>query len=105
VVIHEAANASDLSREIELRVALRKASLGAFAIGNVLNYGDEIVDTSVRLSHAADAEICPDNPAILAGIALFNAIALGFADEYLVEHRDIGCKIVRISELLECSPR
>ena len=38
-----------------LDVALRRVRqllLHSFALGNVLNYGDEIVDAAVRLSHA-----------------------------------------------------
>ena len=100
-IIHEAANARDLSSEIELCIALREASLGTLAVGNVLNYGDEIVDAAVRLPHAADGEVCPDDAAILADIAFLDAVAFGFADERLVKHREIGCKIVRVCEVLE----
>jgi hypothetical protein len=91
----------DLPSEIELRIALREASLGTLAVGNVLNYGDEIVDAAIRLTHAADGETCPDDTAILAHIAFLDAVAFGVAHECLVEHREIGCEIVGMCEVLE----
>src|SRR6185295_1796707 len=56
--------------KVELRIAFREAGLGALALANVLNDGQEIVDAAVSLAHAADREIRPDDAAILAEVAL-----------------------------------
>src|SRR6476646_121634 len=101
MIVRECANPGDLSSEIELRIVLSEPSCGTLAVGNVLNYGDEIVDAAVRLPHAADGETSPDDVAILADIAFLDAVAVGFADEQLVEHREIGLKIVRVCNVLD----
>src|SRR5262245_63995522 len=101
MIVRECANPSDLSSEIKLFSAFRETRLSMLTVGNVLNYGDEIVDAAVRVPHAADSETCPDDAAILADIALLDAVAIGFTDECLVEHREIGCKILWVCEVPE----
>src|SRR5262245_16976143 len=101
MIVRECANPGDLSSEIELFIAFREARLSMLTVGNVLNYRDAIVDAAVRVPHAADGETRPDDAAILADIALLDAVAIGFADECLVEHREIGCKIVWVCEVPE----
>src|SRR5262245_36352875 len=101
MIVRECANPGDLSSEIKLFSAFREACLGMLTVGNILNYGDEIVDAAVRAPHATDGETCPDDATILADIALLDAVAIGFADECLVEHREIGRKIVWVCEVSE----
>src|SRR5262245_51062377 len=101
MIVRECPNPGDLSSEIELFIAFRQACLGMLTVSNVLNYGDKIVDAAVRVPHAADSETCPDDAAILADIALLDAVAIGLTDECLVEHREIGCKILWVCEVPE----
>src|SRR5262247_1725755 len=101
MIVIECANSGNLSSEIELFIAFREARLSMLTVGNVLNYGDEIVDAAVRVPYAANGEICPDDATILADIALLDAVAIGFANECLVEHREIGRKIVWVCEVSE----
>src|SRR4029077_17060155 len=75
--------------------------LHLLAVANVLNHGDEIVDATIRLPNAADGETCPDDTAVLANIALLDAVAVGFADECLVAYREVAREIVRVCEVLE----
>src|SRR4030095_10271637 len=87
--------------KVELRIAFREAGLGTLAHANVLNDGEEIVDGAVNLAHAADREIRPDDAAILADVALLDAIAAGLAGERPLQYREIGCKIVRVCNVLK----
>src|SRR5262245_10213714 len=98
MIVRERANPDDFSSEIKLFDAFRQARLRMLTVGNVSNYGDEIVDAAVRAPQAADGETCPDDATILADIALLDAVAIGFANECLVEHREIGREIVWVCE-------
>ncbi len=87
--------------KVELRIAFRQAGLGTLAHANVLNDGEEIVDAAVKLAHAADREISPDDAAVLAQVALLDAIAAGLAGERPLQYREVGCKIVRVCNVLK----
>src|SRR5689334_18121248 len=101
MIVRECANPGDLPSEIKLFGTFREVRLGVLTVANILNYRDEIIDAAARVPHAADGETCPDDATILSDVALLNAVAIGFADECLVEHREIGRKIVWVCEVSE----
>src|SRR5258708_34922404 len=76
--------------------------LGMFTRGNILDHTDAIVDRPVALVHAADSLPAPDDPAVLAQVALIHAIAIDLPLVHELDLGNFGREIVRVGNVLEC---
>src|SRR5215468_2259484 len=85
-MIRMTADQSCLFCQCQLRIALGQSQLGLPSVGNVLNNRYEIIDSAIRLAHAAGVEFHPDDAAGLVDIALLDAVAISFADVALLQH-------------------
>src|SRR4051794_23857785 len=75
--------------------------LGALAVVDVLDLGDEVPRLAVVVAHERDREQDPDDRPVRADVALLHLVGADLTREHLPEVLEIDVEVVRMRDLLE----